>query len=645
MRRFQLFVLSLAVFACAAVAEVQLPRVFSDHMVLQQETEAAIWGWASPGEQVRVQGSWMNEARTGKANELGRWLVRLPTPQAGGPFTVTVSGDNTITLKDVLIGEVWVASGQSNMAWPIRRLKPDDARRTIDEADDDQLRFFQVARAVSLTPRADCEAGAWQSATGSSVRGFGAVAYFFAKELREKLGVPVGVIESDWGGTRIEAWMSPQALAPFDEYAGQLEMIHTVTSDPGSRAEMIKARDDQWWNNLDAEAPKGWKSLGFDASDWHDMTLPATISGNGLDTFDGVLYFRRTVDLPAGWGGKPITLGLGPIDDYDDVWVNGVLVGSTHEPNQWNVARKYQVPGEAVRGGSNVIAIRMLDTAGPGGINGSDGLMYIQKEDMLVPISGPWKYARGPAVSELPPRPTGINVNQNTPTALYHGMITPILPFTIRGTIWYQGESNVARAARYADLFPAMIRDWRKAFQSGPFSFYFVQIAPFQYGNDQGQAARLRDSQRTTLTLENTGMAVTMDIGNPTDIHPRNKRDVGDRLARWALAKDYGQTDITYSGPLYKSADVSDASMTIHFDHTDGGLIARGGPLTHFTIAGKDRKFVPANAQIVGDTIVVSSPEVAEPVAVRFGWGAADEPNLFNAGGLPASSFRTDDWD
>ncbi len=644
MRRFQFFVLSLALFASAAVAEVQLPKVFGDHMVLQRETEAAIWGWASPGEQVRVHGSWMNEARTGKADELGRWLVRLPTPQAGGPFTVTISGDNTITLKDVLIGEVWVAGGQSNMEWPISRLKPDDAQRTMDEADDDQLRFFQVGRAISLTPRADCEAIEWQSATGASVRGFSAVAYFFAKELREKLSVPVGVIESDWGGTRIEAWMSPEALAPFDEYAGQLEMIHTVTTDPGSREKMIKARDDQWWNRLDAKAPKGWKSPGFDASDWHTMTLPSVLSGDGLETFDGVLYFRRTIDLPAGWEGKPITLGLGPIDDYDDVWINGVHVGSTHEPNQWNVPRKYQVPGEAVRGGSNVIAIRMLDTAGPGGIHGNDGQMYIQKEDMLVPISGQWKYARGPTGSELPPRPTGIAVNQNTPTALYHGMITPILPFSIRGVIWYQGESNVARAARYADLFPAMIRDWRKAFQSGPISFYFVQIAPFQYRNDTGQAARLRDSQRTTLALENTGMAVTMDIGNPTDIHPRNKRDVGDRLARWALAKDYGQTDITYSGPLYKSAQISDGSITIHFDHTDGGLIARDGPLTHFTIAGKDRKFFPAKARIVGDTIVVSSPEVAEPVAVRFGWGAADEPNLFNSAGLPASSFRTDDW-
>jgi sialate O-acetylesterase len=645
MRRFHFAVLSLALLTVLASADIQLPKVLADHMVLQRETEVAIWGWASPGERVRVRGSWMNEDRTGNTNASGQWLVRIPTPEAGGPFTVTVSGENTITLSDVLIGEVWVASGQSNMEWPVGRLKADDARRTMDEADDDQLRLFKVARAISLTPRADCEAVPWHPATGKGVQGFSAVAYFFARELRERLGVPVGVIESDWGGTRVEAWMSPQALTPFEEYTSQLEMIHAATTNPGSRAAMIKVRDDQWWDKLDAKAPKGWKTPGFDASGWHDMNLPATLKDDGLGTFDGVLYFRRTIDLPQGWDGKAITLGLGPIDDYDDVWVNGVHIGATHAPNQWNVPRKYQVPGEAVRGGSNVIAIRMLDTSGPGGINGNDGQMYIQKEDMLVPISGSWKYARGPAASKLPPRPTGIAVNQNTPTALYHGMLTPILPYTIRGAIWYQGESNVSRAARYADLFPAMIQDWRNAFESGPISFYFVQIAPFGYRNDTGQAALLRDSQRTTLALENTGMAVTMDIGNPGNIHPLNKRDVGDRLARWALAKDYGQTDLTYSGPLYKSAEVENGRITIHFDHADGGLVARGGPLTHFTIAGKDRNFRAASAEIVGNTIVVSSPDVVEPVAVRFGWGAADEPNLFNGGGLPASSFRTDDWE
>ena len=645
MRRFQYAVLSLALLAAAAFADIQLPKVLSDHMVLQRETEAAIWGWASPAEVVHVRGSWMNDDRTVKANAYGRWLVRIPTPEAGGPFTITVSGHNTITLSDVLIGEVWVASGQSNMEWPVGRLKSDDAQRAMDQADDDQLRLFHVARAISLTPRADCEAVPWRSASGESIRGFSAVAYFFAKELREKLGVPVGLIESDWGGTRVEAWMSPQALAPFDEYAGQLEMIHAATTDPGSRAAMIKARDNKWWQKLDAKAPKNWQSPEFDASGWKDMTLPTTLKADGLDTFDGVLYFRRTVDLPAGWAGKPVTLGLGPIDDYDDVWVNGVHVGATHEPNQWNVPRKYQVPGEAVRGGENVIAVRILDTAGPGGINGNDGQMFIQKEDMLIPISGPWKYARGQTVGDLPPRPTGVSVNANTVTALYHGMITPILPYTIRGVIWYQGESNVGRAARYADLFPAMIEDWRNQFESGPISFYFVQIAPYRYRNDTGQAARLRDSQRTTLALKNTGMAVTMDIGNPGNIHPLDKRTVGDRLARWALAKDYGRTDIVYSGPLYTWAEVLNGTIVIHFDHTDGGLISRGGPLTDFTIAGKDHKFVPATATIVDDTIIVSNPEVSEPVAVRYGWGAADEPNLFNGAGLPASSFRTDDWE
>ncbi len=639
-------VLALASIAPVAAADVVLPKVIGDHMVLQRNADAAIWGWAVPGERVRVRGSWMAEDRAVEANPDGRWLVRLPTPDAGGPHTVTITGENTITLNDVLIGEVWICGGQSNMEWPIRAISPDDAKITIAEANDPMIRLFEVRRQVSLQPRADCEAGLWGPMTSERAPESSAVAYFFAKELREKLGVPVGLIESNWGGTRVEAWMSPGALDPFSEYAGTLETVRLSAGDPGNRSTMIETLTERWWEGLDKNGPQSWTLPGgFDDSGWETMELPATLSGNGLENFDGVVRFRKTVDLPTGWVGKPVTLTLGPIDDYDDVWFNGRHIGSTHGDNQWAAVRKYEVPGEVVRGGKNTIAVRILDTAGPGGINGSAGQMNVQREDMLVTIAGDWKYQVGQKASDLPPRPTGLNVGPNTPTALYHGMITPLLPFTAKGAIWYQGESNVGNAARYAELFPAMIQDWRRAFRNDDLSFYFVQIAPFNYGNDTGNAARLRDSQRTTLALEGTGMAVTMDIGNPRDIHPRNKRDVGDRLARWALAKDYGQTDVVYSGPLFSSAVVKGNSVVVSFDHVNGGLVSRGGSLTHFTIAGADKKFVAANAVIEGDTIVVSSPDVEAPIAVRYGWGAADEPNLFNGAGLPASSFKTDDWD
>lgn len=645
MRQTFFFAIIVSAAITPAHADVILPKVIGDHMVLQRDTDAAIWGWAAPGEPVRVRGSWMHEDATGTAAGDGRWLVRIPTPGAGGPHTMTISGDNAITLSDVLIGEVWLCGGQSNMEWPISALAADDAARTIAEANDAEIRVFEVRREVALVPRADCEAGLWGPVTSERAPEISAVAYFFAQRLREELGVPVGLIESNWGGTRVEAWMSPEALAPFEEYQTELETIAMATGDPGGRAGMMEELAARWWDGLDAKAPAGWREPDFAADGWPTMSLPATLAQDGLAAFDGIVYFRRAIDLPEGWDGDAVTLSLGPVDDYDDVWFNGVHVGATHGENQWNAARKYRVPGDAVRGGANTIAVRVLDHSGPGGINGSDGQMYIQKEDMLVPISGAWEYLRGPAVSELPARPTGLATGPNTATALYHGMITPLLPYTIRGAIWYQGESNVANAARYAELFPAMIKDWRRAFACGPFSFYFVQIAPYNYGNDTGGAGRLRDSQRTTLSLENTGMAVTLDIGDPADIHPRNKRDVGDRLARWALAKDYGRTDVVFSGPLFKSVEVEDGRLRIAFDHAMGGLEARGGELTHFQIAGEDRRFVAAQAEIDGDTVVVWSTEVAQPVAARYGWGAADEPNLFNGEGLPASSFRTDDWE
>lgn len=638
-------VLCLSLLPAVASADITLPKVIGDHMVLQRETEAAIWGWAKPGDHVRVRGSWMNEDRTVEVRSDGRWVVRIPTPEAGGPHTITISDGTTITLTDVMSGEVWLCGGQSNMEWPIRALVSGDAAKTIAEANDPDIRVFEVKRNVSLQPQADCEANTWGPMTSERAPEFSAIAYFFGKKLQEELGVPIGLIESNWGGTRVEAWMSPEALAPFDEYDGELETIKLATGDPGNRAELVEKRTAQWWETLDPGAPKGWSDAGFDDSAWSAMNLPATLAMDGLGNFDGIVYFRRTVELPAGWAGKPITLSLGPIDDYDDVWVNGVHIGSTHGENQWNVPRKYEVPGKAVRAGANTIAVRMLDTSGPGGINGSDGQMFVQREDMLVPVAGPWKYARGAAAGDLPPRPAAISAGPNTLTALYQGMITPLLPYTVRGAIWYQGESNVGNAARYETLFPAMIEDWRRSFECGPFSFYFVQIAPYNYGNDNGAAAMLRDSQRKTLSLEHTGMAVTMDIGNPGDIHPRNKRDVGDRLARWALAKDYGRTDVVYSGPLYKSSEaIANGRMRVHFDHTEGGLSAKGGDLTHFLVAGADHNFVPAKAEIDGDSVVVWSPDVTNPVAVRYGWGAADEPNLFNGAGLPASSFRTDDW-
>lgn len=644
MNRFKASLVLLSVAAAAGLADVQLPAVIGDHMVLQRESEAAIWGWASAGESVRVSGSWTNTPVTVQADNKGHWMLKLPTPAAGGPYSVTIAGDNSITLNDVLIGEVWLCSGQSNMEWPLAGVDADDARAAIPKADDAELRLFNVPNTISLTPRIDC-AGEWQTSTPDTASRFSATAYFFGRALRRELGVPVGLVDADWGGTRAEAWMSAEALDAYPELVDQVAYVRAASQGPNERASLQKEINTRWWDRIDqgANVSKDWFAPGK-AADWKAMTLPANLGPDGLDQFDGVVYFRRDIELPTSWAGKPVTLNLGPIDDYDDVWVNGVHVGGMHDDGQWNVNRRYEVPGEAVKGGINTIAIRMLDQAGPGGVFGDPGQMYVQRDDTRVSVAGPWMYQRGNALSELPQRGS-LSVHANTATALYNGMITPVQPFTIRGAIWYQGESNVGTWKLYQRVFPGLIESWRNAWGQGDFSFYFVQIAPFNYGGNEVQPPLLREAQNYALQLRNTGVVVTTDIGNPVNIHPMKKVDVGERLAAWALANDYGRTDVAYSGPMQKGMIVDGSRIRILFDHAEGGLVARGGDLTHFQIAGGDRKFVPAQARIDGDQVVVWSDAVPEPVAVRFGWGAAPEPNLFNGAGLPACPFRTDDWD
>ena len=382
----------------------------------------------------------------------------------------------------------------------------------------------------------------------------------------------------------------------------------------------------------------------LDHGSWQKIAQPAAWEGAGIGKFDGTVWFRKSVELPASWKGRELTLELGPIDDLDVTWFNGTKVGSSLDRGKRRTPRSYRVRGEAVRAGTNVIAVRVHDTGGAGGMHGRPDQMKLRCGDDEISLSGEWRYHVGTPQTRLPRVPARSRLHANAPTALFNGMISPLIPFAIRGAIWYQGESNRGRAAQYRTLLPALIADWRAHWGRGEFPFYFVQIAPFSYGGDIGQAAELREAQLRTLAVPNTGMAVTMDIGNPSDIHPKNKQDVGRRLALWALAKIHGKTDLVYSGPIYNSMRSEKGSIRLIFDHVGGGLTSGDEPLSHFTIAGSDRKFVPAQAVIDGDTILVTSPEVREPVAVRFAWGAADEPNMKNREGLPASSFRTDDW-
>lgn len=636
--------LSAVVLSGVAAADVRLPAIIGPNMVLQADRAVPLWGWADPGEEIAIVGDWPQaRAASATAGPDGKWRTTLQTPEAGGPYTIRVEGKNAIELGNVLIGEVWLAAGQSNMEWPLTRT--DNAAEAIAAADHPEIRLFLVKNAISPAPLEDCE-GRWVVCSPETVADFSAVAYYFGRRLNDELDVPVGLVAADWGGTPAQAWTSAEALAAFPSYADGIELTRLLRDDPEALEREHQAALAAWQRRYADAQQLNWTAADFDASQWQTMDQPQNWSGPDLGDFDGTVWFRRTVDIPAAWAGRELTLELGPIDDQDQTFFRGVSVGETRGQNQWNQPRRYTVPANLVTPGPAVIAVSVLDTGGGGGMHGDPEQMFLAPSghagDDKLSLAGEWRYRKGLSAADIPPQPEKRTIRPNTPSSLFNGMIAPVHPYDIRGVIWYQGESNRVRAHEYRSLFPAMITDWRKQWGSN-FPFYFVQIAPFTYQGDKGETAELREAQLMTMALPETGMVVTMDIGDPRDIHPTNKLDVGERLARWALAKTYGRDDVVYSGPLYSGFTVSGPQAIVRFDHA-GGLHSPGGTLKGFEIAGADRLWRAAGAIIEGETVVLSAYGIDEPVAVRYGWDDDAEPNLFNAAGLPASPFRTDNW-
>ncbi len=636
---------------CPALADVRLPAIFGDGMVLQQRSSATVWGWAEPGERITVIGSWQWLFGTSTtADAEGNWRVQINTPRAGGPHTLTVRGNNEIVLEDVLIGEVWLCSGQSNMEWSFNHLRSyEKAQRTVQAANYPDIRLFTVKKETAATPQIDCT-GQWQVSTPESIVPFSAVAFYFGRALHEKLDVPIGLIHSSWGGTPAEAWTSAEALRAHGDFDTVLNRIQDPEAYQQAAEQRFKQDMVQWEESL-AEMDKGaqdnWHHPGFDDGQWSTIELPGSWSGTELEGTEGIVWFRRRTNLPPSWARSELELRLGRIEDVATVWVNGVKVDPV-DPGT------YRLPAPLLRVGPNVIAVRVVN------LQGEAGFFAEQEDDMRIGSPGAdadaaatvartWTYNIGyrGAVPPPPALPGDVQINHRSPSVLFNAMISPLVGFRIAGVIWYQGESNRYRAAQYRTLFPAMIRNWQNVWQQGNFPFYFVQIAPYKYRNpDDDPSARLREAQLQTLeAVPNVGMAVTMDIGEKDDIHPHNKHDVGRRLSLWALAKTYNRSDIVYSGPLYRAMKVRGDTAHITFDYVGSGLVAKDGPLRDFEIAGIDRTFVPAEAVIDDDnTVLVSSPQVPNPVAVRYAFKNWVEPNLFNAEGLPASSFRTDNW-
>ncbi len=635
--------------ASALSAQIKLPAMFSDNMVLQRQIKIPVWGTAPAGSKVTVQ--LQQQTKTARADAAGKWRVNLEAMPAGGPHQLAIMSADTITLNNVMIGEVWLCSGQSNMEMPLVSTwaKVDNFEAEVAAANFPELRLFIAKRAKSTRPREDVESEGWKICDPTSVKDFSATAFFFGRHLQQKLGVPVGLMQSAWGGTVVEAWTSGASLKTMPDIASFVHALETTTRDSIFDSKIFEMKLQEWYAALEAkdaatQGQRAWSSAEYDDFAWPVMNLPQKWERAGLPSFDGLLWYRKTVTLPEAFAGQSLTLELGPIDDYDWTFFNGVQIGTTPS---YNALRRYQVPRELVRPGKNLIAIRVLDTGGDGGLYGRPEQLKLMKDSTAsIALAGEWRYKMGLPLQDLP-LPPSAPTSPNRPTVLYNAMIAPLVPYALRGAIWYQGESNAGRAYQYRELFPLLIKDWRKQWQQGDFPFLFVQLANFRAQNADpidDDWAELREAQTMTLALPNTGMAVTIDIGDANDIHPGNKQDVGNRLALNARALVYGEK-IAYSGPKYKTMKIEGNRIRLSFEHASEGLKAKNDEeLQGFAIAGADKKFVWANAKIEGNTVVVSAASIAQPVAVRYAWSINPRCNLYNKAGLPALPFRTDAW-
>lgn len=632
-------------------SQTRLPAIIGSNMVLQQKQDVPLWGWDTPGQPVNITASWTEGSFNAISGPDGQWRIDIPTPEAGGPYEIEISGSEKIDLGNVLIGEVWLCSGQSNMEMPLKGWAGQPisgSEEAISSADYPEIRLFTVARTTSFERLDDCE-GYWAECSPENAGDFSATAYFFGLELYQKLGIPIGLIHSSWGGTPAEAWTSREFISRIPYFQTTPGDCDPIVFRQG-KLDAYELVRNEWLGSLgflpyDENSPE-WVLPDFDDKYWEKIRVPASWHETRLGNYQGVVEFRMDFRVPRKWNGLELQIELGPIDEIDITWVNGIQVGTHPNPYSWNTPRVYKIPEGTVRKGKNTLAVKVGNTSGSGGIFGSPGqlrLYPVGDEGSSRPIRGKWLARKSQSYGEVLEMPYCNNCGEpNTPTTLYNGMISPLIPYRIKGAIWYQGESNRYDGDLYKKIFPNMIMNWRNDWKQGDFPFYFVQIAPYTY-RDILSTGLLKEAQLSALALPSTGMVVTMDIGDLRTIHPPDKENVGKRLAYWALARDYKQ-NIPYSGPVFKESKIEGNKVRVVFDHTGEGLKMEGEKLQHFMIAGRDKNFVPADAEIQGGTVVVSSPDVRDPVAVRFGWGSTDMTNLFNSSGLPAGPFRTDNW-
>ena len=625
----------------SAKANIRLPRLISNGMVIQRDIEVPIWGWADPGEKVVINFE-HNKYETTTGSD-GKWRLKLKPVKAGGPYTMTLTGKNQLTVSDILAGDVWICSGQSNMALPMSTIRERYAD-IISHSANPQIRQFLLGRKYSLVEQLDDAVSddGWQSANPQSLLEFTAVGYFFARDLYEKYKVPIGLINNSWGGTPAEAWISEEALKLFPHYSEEAQSF----KDPARVAaigDSDRAVLNDWYRNLQMndsgffQKNRNWADPELDETGWKPVQMPDFWDAQGFQYVHGVVWLRKKFTVTHAVAGKPAVLYLGNIADQDSTYIDGVKIGFTDAKN---TARKYSIPSQLLGAGEHVLTVRVLNNAGMGGFL-KNRPYKIVAGDQTISLAGEWKAHTG-IRSRVAPRGT---LFQYKPGTLFKGMLSPLLGYGIKGVIWYQGEANAERAGEYQTLFSRLITDWRQHWKQGNFPFLYVQLANYKKIVDspgESSWASLREAQSMALELPNTGMAVIHDLGVANNIHPENKLDVGKRLALAAMKVAYKEKALVYSGPVMESVKKEGNKLVIRFAHTGSGLIAKGNPdLQYFAIAGRNNKFVWAKARIRNNTVIVWNDAVADPVSVRYAW--ADNPdgaNLYNKEGLPASSFR-----
>jgi len=615
--------------------------IFGDKMVLQRGKPNLIWGWSQPGDVVRVEVG--ESSATATAGADGRWQARFQPPPAGGPYTIKVSGKQTVELREVLVGDVWICAGQSNMQFGLGQAR--NGAEEVKAADHPLIRFFNVGQRAAYS-RVDVPRGTWKIVSPTTVGGFGgisATAYFFARRLQESVHVPIGLVQEAVGGVPAETFVSTAALRPLKDFdAGIAELERRRQAGGPQYGNYIM----HWYDEFDIGSKNGsWANPALDDSSWTKLQIPGKFAELGVGDVPSVSWIRKEFTLPDPLPQGMARVYLGSIEKMDTTYINGQQIGAS----SWveNPRVYFARPG-VLKPGRNVITLRVFKLKPEGGFLGKpDELRLTLGDGTVIPLSGEWKGKV--AVDARPPHPLPVGF-ENLPTmpgVLQMGMLAPVAPLAITGAIWYQGESNAERAHQYRRLLPALIADWRQLFGQGDFPFYIVGMPFFKHRSDvpvEDSWAELRDAQSfIARTVPHSCLAITIDTGNADDVHPVDKKEGGERLAFCALSQHYGQK-IPFSGPSLAKVERLPGSIKLHFDHTDGGLVVKSEKLAEFSVAGEDKKWYWAEARLEGNTIIVSSPSVPSPKEVRYAWQANPVATLFNGVGLPASPFRTDNW-